>query len=75
MSADISTNIIMVLITFVSNLVVARKPYLTQTLRLMLKPLRQVPAYFYPSVIFVANYILIYNQIYDIYACGIPKLT
>ena len=39
--ADISINRMMVLITFLSNLVVARKPYLTQTLRLTLKPLRQ----------------------------------
>ena len=43
MSVDISINRIMMLITFLSNLVVARKPYLT-SLRLTLKPLRQMPA-------------------------------
>ena len=33
-------------VTFLNNLVVARNPYLTQTLRLTLKPLRQMLAYF-----------------------------
>ena len=44
-------NRITVLIAFLSSLVVARKPYLIQTLRLTLTLLRQAPVYFYYSVI------------------------
>ena len=50
MSVNISMTRIMVLIKLLSNLVVARKPYLTQMLRLTLKALRQVSAYFYYCV-------------------------
>ena len=56
MSTDISINRTMVLITFLTNSVVARRPYRTQTQRLTLKDTR------YPLL--ALNYILGISHLY-----------